>query len=49
MLSQLIPIVVDNRGIDFSLKDMIEISKKFPELTSKNKGVFRRWKQFRKS
>ena len=48
MLSQLVPIVIDERGIDFGLKDLIEVSKMKPEISNQNKYVKRRWREFRK-
>ena len=48
MLSQLVPIVINERGIDFGLKDLIEVSKMKPEISNQNKYVKRRWREFRK-
>jgi len=47
MLKKFIPIVVRERGIDFSLKDIIELSKKEIELCKLNSKVDRKWRKFR--
>ena len=48
MLEKLIPIVISKRGMDFTLKDIIEVSKKEKDLIKQNINVKRRWKKFRK-
>ena len=47
MLEKLIPIVIKDRGIDFSLKDIINISNRERTLSLSNTKVERKWKKFR--
>jgi len=48
MLNKLIPIVIHKRGIDFSLKDIIDVSIMEKSITEQNKNVHRRWTKYRK-
>lgn len=47
MLKKFIPIVIEEHGIDFNLKDLIHMSKKELELCELNSKVNRRWKKYR--
>ena len=47
MLKKFIPIVISQYGENFSLRDIIKVSKKEKELCKLNSSVNRRWKKYR--